>query len=103
LPNPSPFDLAPRQIDVRVICPGFVETEATMVNDYEMPGIISSEKAAEEILDGLKSNNFVIHFPRSFTRKIGLLRWLPDRWFFRIVGKSTGHNATHAEDGGVAK
>jgi NAD(P)-dependent dehydrogenase (short-subunit alcohol dehydrogenase family) len=97
------FDLAPRNIDVRVICPGFVETEATLVNNYEMPGIISSEKAATEILSGLKSNNFIIHFPRSFTRKISLLRWLPDRWFFRIVGKSTGHNLTPAKDGGDAK
>ena len=97
------FDLAPRNIDVRVICPGFVETEATLVNDFEMPGIISSEKAAAEILRGLKSNNFIIQFPRSFTRKISLLRWLPDRWFFRIVGKSTGHNLTPAKDGGDAK
>jgi hypothetical protein len=68
-----------------------------------MPGIISSEKAATEILSGLKSKNFIIHFPRSFSRKISLLRWLPDRWFFRIVGKSTGHNLTPAKDGGDAK
>ena len=85
------FDLAPKGIDVRVICPGFVETEATAVNDYEMPGIISAARAASEIVSGLKTDDFVIQFPRSFTRKMGLLRWLPDRAFFRLVGSRTGH------------
>ena len=85
------FDLAPKGIDVRVICPGFVETEATAVNDHKMPDIISAARAAEEIINGLKTDRFVIQFPRSFTRKIALLRWLPDKWFFRLVGSRTGH------------
>ena len=85
------FDLAPRGIDVKVICPGFVRTESTAVNDYEMPGLISAETAAFEILKGLKSDNFVIQFPKHFTRKMGLLRWLPDRTFFKLVGARTGH------------
>ena len=85
------FDLAPQGIDVRVICPGFVETEATAVNDHEMPDIISAARAAEEIITGLKTDRFVIQFPRSFTRKIALLRWLPDKWFFRLVGSRTRH------------
>ena len=85
------FDLAPRGIDVKVICPGFVRTESTAVNDYEMPGLISAETAAFEILKGLKSDNFVIQFPKHFTRKMGLLRLLPDRTFFKLVGARTGH------------
>ena len=32
----------------------------------------------------------IINFPKSFTRKMGLLRFLPDRLFFRVVGKQTG-------------
>ena len=35
------FDLALRGIDIKIICPGFVETESTAVNDYEMPGLIA--------------------------------------------------------------
>ena len=85
------FDLAPRGIDVKVICPGFVRTESTAVNDYEMPGLISAETAAFEILKGLKSDNFVIQFPKHFTRKMGLLRLLPNRTFFKLVGARTGH------------
>ena len=56
-----------------------------------MPGIISAARAASEIVSGLKTDDFVIQFPRSFTRKMGLLRWLPDRVFFRLVGSRTGH------------
>ena len=85
------FDLAPRGIDVKVICPGFVETESTAVNDYEMPGLMSAETAAREIMSGLETRNFLIQFPTSFTRKMGWLRWLPDRTFFRLVGSRTGH------------
>lgn len=85
------FDLAPRGIDVKVICPGFVETESTAVNDYDMPGLISADAAAREIISGLESRDFVIQFPKSFTRKMGWLRWLPDRTFFRIVGARTGN------------
>ena len=85
------FDLAPCGIDVKVICPGFVRTESTAVNDYEMPGLISAETAAAEILKGLRTDSFIIQFPKHFTRKMGLLRWLPDRTFFKLVGARTGH------------
>ena len=84
------FDLAPRGIDVKVICPGFVKTESTAVNDYDMPGLISAETAATEIIRGLRTNQFIIQFPKHFTRKMALLRWLPDRTFFKLVGARTG-------------
>ena len=84
------FDLAPRGIDIKIICPGFVETESTAVNDYDMPGLISAERAAHEILAGLKTDQFMIHFPKHFTRKMAMLRWLPDRTFFKLVGARTG-------------
>jgi len=84
------FDLAPRGIDIKVICPGFVETESTAVNDYDMPGLISAEKAASEILAGLRTDQFVIQFPKHFTRKMGMLRWLPDRAYFKLIGARTG-------------
>ena len=52
---------------------------------------MSAETAAREIMSGLETRNFLIQFPTSFTRKMGLLRWLPDRTFFRLVGSRTGH------------
>ena len=84
------FDLTPKGIKIQVICPGFVESEATAVNDFDMPHLISAGRAASYILDGLGSSDFSVEFPKAFTRRMGLLRWLPDRLYFRIVGRQTG-------------
>jgi short-subunit dehydrogenase len=74
-----------------VICPGFVESEATAVNDFEMPGLMTADAAAEAIIDAMAKNDFLVHFPKSFTRSMAWLRFMPDKWFFRIVGKRTGY------------
>ena len=84
------FDLVPHGIKLQVICPGFVDSEATAVNDFEMPNLISTDTAATAIIKGMQGTDFSVHFPKSFTRKMGLLRLLPDRLFFRLVGKQTG-------------
>ena len=75
---------------MQIICPGFVESEATAINDFEMPDLISADSAASAIISGMQRHDFSINFPKSFTRKMGLLRLLPDRLFFRLVGKQTG-------------
>ena len=85
------FDLTPKGIKLQVICPGFVESEATAVNDFEMPDLLSSEQAAAHILSGLKHDNFIVDFPKSFTRKMKLLKYLPDQLFFKLVARQTGH------------
>jgi NADP-dependent 3-hydroxy acid dehydrogenase YdfG len=84
------FDLVPHGLKIQVICPGFVDSEATAVNDFEMPDLISADSAASAIINGMQGPDFSINFPKSFTRKMGLLRLLPDRLFFRLVGKQTG-------------
>ena len=85
------FDLAPENIALQVICPGFVDSEATAVNDFDMPGLMQPQDAAAEIIAALSTTKFLVHFPKSFTRKLALLRWLPDKLYFALVGKSTGH------------
>ncbi len=84
------FDLTPKGVKLQIICPGFVESEATAINDFEMPDLISAKNAADKIIEGMKGTDFSINFPKSFTRKMGLLRFLPDWLFFRVVGKQTG-------------
>ena len=84
------FDLVPHGLKIQVICPGFVDSEATAVNDFEMPDLMSADSAASAIINGMQGPDFSINFPKSFTHKMGLLRLLPDRLFFRLVGKQTG-------------
>jgi NADP-dependent 3-hydroxy acid dehydrogenase YdfG len=84
------FDLTPKGVKLQIICPGFVESEATSINDFEMPDLISANVAAEKIINGMKTDVFSIKFPKSFTRKIGFLRFLPDKLYFHLVGKQTG-------------
>ncbi len=83
-------DLLASGIGVSLVNPGFVETPLTAQNDFEMPGLITSEQAAKEILKGWADGEFEIHFPRKFTRWMKLLRLLPYRAFFPVVKKFTG-------------
>ncbi|MEL0292956.1 MAG: SDR family NAD(P)-dependent oxidoreductase [Alphaproteobacteria bacterium] len=85
------FDLHPKGIRIQVICPGFVESEATAINDFEMPGLMSADKAAQDIIASMETDVFMPHFPKPFTRGMSWLRYLPHKWFFQIVGKRTGY------------
>lgn len=79
-------------IDIRLINPGFVKTPLTDKNDFEMPFLISAEQAAHDIIKGLNSKRFEIVFPRKMAWAMKLLKWLPDRVFFQLINRSTGHN-----------
>jgi NAD(P)-dependent dehydrogenase (short-subunit alcohol dehydrogenase family) len=84
------YDVSPHGIGVSVINPGFVETPLVAGNDFPMPALISSTKAAQEILKGWRKGEFQIHFPKRFTRMLLLLRMLPYRWYFALVRRGTG-------------
>ena len=81
------YDLSPRGIGVHMISPGFVETEATAQNDFEMPALISADTAANEILSGIQKGEFDIHFPMRFSRFLKFLRILPYPIYFWILYK----------------
>ena len=79
------YDLLPQGVSVHMISPGFVATEATAQNDFEMPALISAEEAASEILGGIQRGEFDIHFPKRFSRFLKFLRILPYPLYFWIV------------------
>ena len=84
------FDLTPKNIKIQIMCPGFVDTEATAVNDFNMPDLLTAEAAADNIISGMESDLFSHDFPKSFTRKLKFLKFLPDRLYFALVKKQTG-------------
>ena len=85
------FDLNPKGIKLQVINPGFVETEATAVNDFVMPDLISSDVAADHVIQGLQEDIFEISFPKSFVRKLKFMRLLPSHVYFNLTAKFTGY------------
>lgn len=84
------FDLHPRGNAVYLINPGFVETPATAGNAFAMPALISAERAAQEIIDGIERGHFHIHFPKRFTNWLRMARLLPYRCYFWLIHKVTG-------------
>ena len=74
----------PDSIDVKLISPGFVRTEMTDKNTFEMPMIIGVEQAALSLADGLMEKDFEVHFPKRFTRLLKLLRLLPYKLALRL-------------------
>lgn len=76
-----------KNIDIKLISPGFVHTPLTEKNDFSMPMIITSKTAAAEIAKGLQSNAFEIHFPKRFTLFLKILRLLPYWLSLRITKK----------------
>jgi len=80
-------------IKVNVICPGYIKTPMTDVNDFPMPFLISVEKAAQIIKKGLEKNKSRIAFPFPFYFIVWFVTLLSnkiiDPIFKRLPGKSS--------------
>jgi short-subunit dehydrogenase len=74
-------ELEDRNIDVKVISPGFVKTPLTDKNDFPMPMMIEANDAAKALARGLLARGFEIHFPKRFTYIMKVIDVLP-RWIY---------------------
>lgn len=84
------MDLVDLGVRISVINPGFVETDATSVNDFEMPMLLQPDEAAQHIVDGLKKTGFEIRFPWQFAAILRLIGLLPNRAYIWAVRKALG-------------
>jgi NADP-dependent 3-hydroxy acid dehydrogenase YdfG len=84
------MDLRPQGIGISLVSPGFVETPLTAQNDFTMPALITPAQAASAILKGLEAGKFEIAFPKRFTNWLRLMRIMPYRIYFSLVGRFTG-------------
>jgi len=82
------FDFKKIGIKMRVINPGFIDTEATRLNSFKMPFLKSAEFAAEKIYNGLVyKKSFEIFFPFLIIFFVKILRILPYRLYFYLWKK----------------
>ncbi len=86
-------NLAKLGIKVNVICPGYVKTPMTAVNNFPMPFIISDERCARIIQNGLAKNKSRIAFPFPLYFTVWLLTLIStkitDPIFARLPGKKS--------------
>lgn len=83
-------------IRISVINPGFVETEATSVNGFQMPFLMQPKQAADAIVNGLKKPGFEIAFPGVFVRILRTIGLLPNRWYIGFMRRALGWDGTTA-------
>jgi short-subunit dehydrogenase len=82
-------ELEQKNIKLQVINHGFVKTRLTAKNDFEMPGLLEPEIAAQKIYHGLmQTDDFEIKFPWALTRFIQFLRILPYKLAFKLTKKA---------------
>ena len=82
------FDFKKLNINVRVICPGFIDTEATRKNSFKMPFLKSAEYAGKKIFERLtKGKEFEIIFPYLIVYFFKFTRILPYKIYFYIWKK----------------
>jgi len=79
--------LKPHNINVTVICPGFIETPLTDKNQFKMPFLMKAPKAAQIIKKRLKRRPPIIAFPwiMAFGAWFGSI--LPARIILPILGR----------------
>lgn len=80
-------ELATHGVKVNVICPGFVKTRMTDVNDFPMPFLMSAERAAQIMKRGMASNKPRIAYPWQMAAVVGLLTALQLRWTDALFAK----------------
>ncbi len=72
------IQLRSKGIAVTTICPGFVKTPMTEVNEFKMPWLLSADEAARRIIGALKRKRKVYNFPWQMSLFMKFARWAPD-------------------------
>lgn len=81
------ISLAPHNVAVSLVVPGFVETPMTKQNDFPMPFIQTTEQASLAIREGIENGNEVIEFPKKLTLPLKTLGALPDMVWQQVSKK----------------
>lgn len=67
-------------VGVTVICPGFVKSRMTAVNEYPMPMLMETDRAAQIMVRGLARNRPRIVFPLPLYVLLRAIAALPPGW-----------------------
>jgi short-subunit dehydrogenase len=79
------IQLRGRGIAVTTICPGFVKTPMTEINEFKMPWLLEADAAARRIVGALRRRKKVYNFPWQTSLLMKLTRWAPDWVLARMM------------------
>ena len=91
------IDLAPENIDVSVVNPGFVDTPLTRKNDFDMPFLMDVDDAAQRIIKQIASRPRSYSFPKRLRALLLTSRLMPGTWqkmVSRDISKATPKTPT---------
>jgi len=74
-------------IKVNIVCPGYIKTPMTAVNNFYMPFLMDCPTASKKIIRGIEKNQSVIIFPKILFYVINLKNLLPQKILEYILSK----------------
>jgi len=80
------IDLRSSNIKVTTVHPGFVVSELTDSNAFDMPFLVQTPRAARIIANGLERGKAEINFPWQMICLMKLVKWTPNWLYDRLVG-----------------
>lgn len=81
------IELAPLGIKVTTVNPGFITTAMTEKNTFKMPFLMTAERAAKIIIDGIERGKRIVEFPLPMSLFTRFGRMLPAAVYDRVVGR----------------
>ena len=81
------IQLRDKGVAVTTVCPGFVQTPMTDINDFKMPWLLTADEAARRIVGALRRRRKVHDFPWPTALMMKATRWMPDWMVARVMGK----------------
>ncbi len=79
-------ELAPFGIRVTIVNPGFIATAMTEKNTFSMPFLMTTERAAKIIVDGIERGGRIVEFPWQMSALTRFSRALPAWITDRMMG-----------------
>lgn len=77
-------DFKESNVQVQLVNPGFIKTRLTDKNEFHMPFLMESEKAAQIMFRHMNTQRFKISFPRLFSLLFRGGQLLPDWLYYRL-------------------
>lgn len=82
-------------VQVTTLCPGFVKTPMTDINNFSMPFLMDAADAARRMVRALEKRQAIACFPWRMSLLVGLLRRSPDRFLQWLFSDYNANPPTH--------